>query len=550
MSGGAFGPAGAFPYAGGIPDDLVAASLWLKQSLYFATHDLATEPDDTPPNLPIEGRLRLPTWRSELAIDEHGRYAGSAVIGFGEIALENPDNAIDELTGTTISDGGIVTISVAAVTTDAYGRRCVPALAEFLPLVSAMAEQWTLGDTIVNLALRDTTLRLDVPIQNSFYGGSGGLNGPIELAGRPLPICYGRCRNITPDLIDPTEQIYRFNDIPSLAVDAVYDRRVRLVADGDVLTYDELEDAVPNPGTYRTCLAESCFKLGAAPAGAVTADVRGGSRFTQTSFFDDGSNFDDGSGFAGYVADRYVDTTASIISRLLTDRTHAATDRIETTSFSRVDQVQPAEIGVYLPSTSVQMVRAVVNRLAGAIGASFGQGTDGRYELRRLESPPTDPAYSLEDEIIEINRVNLPYRIPAATWRIGYQVNWTLMTPADVADNAVEADRQFVVNRTTSYATRDDPEILNATIGRVGTVDAFYEKLEDAAAEGDRLLALYSLSRGLYEIDLPLVGLLYPRGTFIKVTYPQDPFRNGKSVVVVGSEINLPQGRVRLTVFG
>lgn len=544
----AFFPVSARPWSS-LPQ--LRPVVYRRRRVLFGSHSFATWATDSPPSTPIRGRLLPFRWRSEIGTDSVGRYAGASPIGLGEIELVNTDGGLDGLVATSVSEGGAVAIMVGKREPDIQGRKQVWAYADFGRIMQATAEQWVVeAARNPRLRLRDATVRLLRPAQPNLYGGSGGLGGSLELAGLTKPICYGSCRNVTPVLIDPDSWTYQWHDGAAEGVLQVRDRGVRLSPTSDAATYQDLQDALVPAGAYMTCLAEGCFRLGFPPVGAVTADVLGAAAGRLVSFFDDGTSFDDGTGFANEVATRYVDTTAGIVSRLLTDRGVVKPDEIETTSFAIVDRDQPARIGIYLPGGDTSTLLEVTSRLAIGIGAHFGQEPWGRYELRRFEGPPATARRQLTDrQILEVQTVSLPYRAPPMQWQVAWGRNWTLQTAQDLGESTLPGDRQLAT-RERAFGVATNQEVRAALPSpRVGVVESFFESLTDAAAEARRLAELYTLDRGLYRITTPMLGARLRRGSPIIVRYPHPRFSNGRAGRIVGVEVNAGARQCVLTVF-
>jgi hypothetical protein len=550
---GAFYAGAAYPLAGPpLSTESSAVTVYRSRTYRFASHDFTTYPTDTPANSPIYGRLKPFRFRSEIGVDDAtGRFAGASPIGVGEVSLANADGALNTLVRQTVTDGQPVRVKVGVIDKDQWGRRVPWEFSNFGAVLEATAEQWQVGQTDPSLQLRDSTMKLQRPVQPYTYSGAGGFEGSPELGGLTKVICYGQCRNITPALIDPNRLIYQFSDLPALAVDAVRDRGVRLLRAGNEPNPNEFLSASVDPGYFLTCLPMGCFRLGDVPAGAVTADVRGADKGKVRSFFTDGAGFSDQSGFANSISNSYTDTTAGIITRLIIDRGIGKNAQIETTSFAQMQRDQPAPIGIYLPPGDPSSCLQVIDRLAKGAGMFFGQEPGGRYQLRRFEAPPDTTWRSLDDSmIVEMASAELPYRVPPAQWAVTYARNWTVQRPEDLSqEGATEADYSFSL-RPHQVATSLSVPIRTAfRTAQMITVDAYFASITDAAAEAARLLTVYALGRALYNMRLPLSGLSYQRGNAIMVTSKTPGFEAGKAVIVVGTDISTATREAVLTVF-
>lgn len=47
-----------------------------------------------------------------------------------------------------------------------------------------------------------------MPVQNSFFLGTGGREGAADLAGASRPLTFGEVFNLSPALIDPLNLVY------------------------------------------------------------------------------------------------------------------------------------------------------------------------------------------------------------------------------------------------------------------------------------------------------------------------------------------------------
>lgn len=109
------------------------------------------------------------------------------------------------------------------------------------------------------------------------YAGTGGAEGPIDLAGKAKPLAIGWPRNIQPLLIDAVNSVYQFSGYgPIEAVTTLYERGADFGAStGNHASYAALVAATIAPGKWATCLAEGLIRLGAPEYGVVTGDIKG-----------------------------------------------------------------------------------------------------------------------------------------------------------------------------------------------------------------------------------------------------------------------------------
>lgn len=123
----------------------------------------------------------------------------------------------------------------------------------FRLITTAIAHELTSpNETSLTLKIRDTSVLLTLPIKMSNYPQGH----PQE--GQEIPLCYGKCFQITPVLVDGTLQKYQVHDGRISGIRAVYDNGYEL--DEDQYSFD---------------WQEGTFILNQAPSGTVTCDVWG-----------------------------------------------------------------------------------------------------------------------------------------------------------------------------------------------------------------------------------------------------------------------------------
>lgn len=128
------------------------------------------------------------------------------------------------------------------------------------------------------VALRSLTGRLNRPLLDAVYAGTGGAEGPVGMKGAVKPFAIGNCLSVEPVVVDAAEWIYQVHGYgPVQDISAVYDFAQPLVAPiASVGTYNELAALTLKPGEWAKCNALGMFRLGGASDKKITADVQGG----------------------------------------------------------------------------------------------------------------------------------------------------------------------------------------------------------------------------------------------------------------------------------
>lgn len=468
----------------------------------------------------FEGRVTQPlrmSWTLPVVPEADRRVA----LEISSLAFINADGALDSLVNSYDIGGREVTVY--------FGLQSY-AFDQFVPVWSGRALDWTRDFSHLQITARDSGYLLDVPLQSTVYQGTGGAEGGATMANKPKPVCFGKCRNITPQAVDTSNLIYQFHSRAVQAVDAVYDKGVALTVTTDYANYALLAAAAPGAGNYATCLAQGMVKLGSTPAGSVTMDVRGD------------------------AVGGYISSTGGIAKRLLTDFVGIGAGQIVTQDFANFDAMVPGVIGWYQDANPVQAHDAM-STIVGHCSGWWGGLPDGRFTVGRLDTPSESTlaldlqAYDIEDaEIIAAPDGTMP---PRFRQRVGYQRNWTVQAPSDLAAgvtaaNVLARSQPYLVsansntNTLADFLLAQDPQIL----------ESLFDAQADADAEALRLENLLGVMRQTVRVKMKTVGHSVPRGASVATTMPRI---NGGARWLgrfIGVEIDASQREVDLILWG
>ena len=372
----------------------------------------ASDPADTPASTTWYPRLLGDVELSQSAVDALG-IGGRVALGLAEIDLWDGDGALADLARYGTADGRRATVrTVAAITPRAsgVGTRLNAASTAFAGIVRSID---TAENRRARVSLADVAERLATPLQTARYLGTGGVEGPTALAGRPKPISLGRAFNVAPvalgniDLGDGALPTYQSHWRGIVAHDAV---RIRGVA-------QTLVTAAPAVGQYRDRPALGVFQLGSSPDGTVTADVRGD------------------------AMPLYVSSTAGILRRLVQSLGPAYLDaELQPDAWSFADVDMPGEVGWFRGPQEIGASEAAAEILS-ATGAVLAGSRGGQL---RLFDPLADdvPQFVLQAPwVIDLKPVSLPAalrplpRAVAVDWRR----NWTPLS--ELAGSVAGTDR-------------------------------------------------------------------------------------------------------------
>lgn len=466
---------------------------------YFATQEWATAPTDAPANQAFDGRLRNPLGFSRSLIG--GERFESLVTGDGSLTIDNTDGAYDGLPNDYAIDGRRVVVKVGR-TTDAYS--------DFVTLFEGTARDWHGDVDQIEVLTRDNGYKLEVPAQPNIYGGTGGAEGGDDLAGKRKPILLGPVQHGGPVLVDPALLIYQLAD-GAIANDVeILDRGVALTPGGnDQASYAALAAYSVAAGEYEFYPAGGYVKLGSLPDGIVS--FRGAT----------------GGGLA---------QTGEIIRSLLASTVLLDPQEVAGASFTALDALQPADVGLFVGPDDGSSVADAARHLLAGIGAFGAFDRYGRLYVARIDAPGGDPVDSFDaGDIVALSREPLGSGLSPPPWRIrtAYQRNFMELT-GELAGSVSAADRATFAEPYL-LAQSADPTIItaHALAQDANPVESYFDAQADAEAEAARLLFLFATGRALWRMQLPRRALLLELGDVITVTFPRFGLAGGMQMTVM-----------------
>jgi hypothetical protein len=381
-----------------------------------------------------------------------------------------------------------------------------------------------LDDERMRLAVSDITENMQVPAQNSFYLGTGGLEGEATLKDKPRPICLGHVFNIAPiflgnvDLGDGAKPTYQVNWRAVQEIDVV---RIRGVE-------QTVTTGVPGLGQYKEYRSTGIFQLGSTPDGEVTADVLG-----------------DSAGPLGYVG-----TTSGIIRTiLLTLGSMYADTKIDEGSFGFFELDLPGEIGLYQGAEEIN-VASLIERIASAQGVIVSGGRSGKI---RLCDPLINTADQFEVDISDILEI-MPVPIPGSfsptprVIELQWQPNWSPIT--NVAGSVGATQRKKLEDAAS--IVRVTSSIIQSRVLKNKTLkfDSLYWNESDALARAEQWKVWLERGVTAFKITTDRYRGQIELGYFGRVVYPKYGIDGGFQGVVVEWSENLSTGRLSFTVIG
>jgi hypothetical protein len=470
-------------------------------TLRFGSQEYTSTAADTPANTSYQGRI-IDAPVAERRISGRDGVGGLTEV-FGEIALRNEDGALDFLKRDYAVEGRRVRILIG----DATAARST-----FWEFFVGITQSVELTEGEVRITLSDGSAKLRRLVNEALYAGGGGLEGGDDLKGKSKPVALGQCLNVPAPLVDSAKLIYQVHDGAISDVPAAYDRGVVLTKGADYADASEMDTVAPAAGEYRVWKDGGYFRLGATPAGQVTADVK------------------------GEASPSYSDNTADIVLRILALRCALVADEIDSASFSNLASSAAAPVGVWYGTGAVSCAQAVDELLYG-VGAFGGFDRFGLFNVGLVASP-TGAMSSFEVDSIDIRSVQiarLPASVEPIVWRVGvsWQRNYAVQT--DLAASVTAARRTFCAESVrVSTGENASTQSRHLLAQALGPVESLYAIEADAQIERDRLLALWGARRTLYRVGLFALGLARELGDVGIFSHPRFGMADGVAGRVVG----------------
>lgn len=363
----------------------------------------------------------------------------------------------------------------------------------------------TIGDIVapapnrLALKLRDKTWALNVPVQTALIGGTTANKD------QPKPLCFGQCFNVEPLLIVAATHQYQVHDGAIEAITEVRDNGVSVA--------------------YTPDLSTGTFTLNAAPAGRITADVKGAK-----------------------PGGAYLTRCADIISHIVTTRSTLTVDDVDSANFTAFNTTCPQTLGLYVRDR--QNVIPLLDELVASVGGFWTFSRDGLLRAGRLEAPAGTPVLELVADDIRERQIACSARaLPVETLRLGYARNFTPQSDG-LAGSVSEANRALYsaehqvasatnAGITTTYKLARNPDLLPSLLALPA----------EAATEVTRRATLYGTVRSIYAVGVWTAPLRVNLGEVIKIIHPRFGFAAGALAVVVGLDEEPSSGRVTLRVW-
>jgi len=505
--------------------EIVAAtdSSGTTQTLRFSSESYTTSPADTPANTFYEPRVKTPADITRNLFSS-GTTSGESRVGYGVVELTNTDGGLDYMLPYGY-DGRALTIKIGNHG-DAYSA--------FTTIVSGTMEQVEFSIDRVTILARDKLAVLDLPLQKTEFAGTNtlpaGVEGTADIKGQKKPICYGKVYNVAPPLVNTSKLIYQVHNEAVSDVPAVYDRGVALTrATPDYANVAAMELTAPSAGTYKVCTTStgSYFRLGASPAGLLTADVTQG-------------------------ANAAARTTAQII-KLMAIKGGVSAGDINASDVTALDTANSSEVGIWIFGDDSAL--AVIDAVARSVGAWYGYDATGQFRMGQFATPSGAADIEItEGNILSIEKLrtqDTDRGIPAYKVILSYLKNYTVQD-SDLSGSVTDA-RRNVIKNDSANVTATDATIKNQFLYATEIIrDTLLIDATAAGTEATRLLTLYKTRRDLYEVRIALdvAEHLPDLNDVANMTLDRFGLDSGKLFRIIGISTNYATNRATLTLWG
>lgn len=471
------------------------------QKLYFATDGFHTTPNDVPPRQFFEPRLRAAPQLARVMFDSVGT-SGASRASLGNVELVNEDGALDELLTGWAFDGRRMVV-----------RSGMPSAqhSSWPVIMTATLSGVQSSGTALSLDIRDRLVDLDTWDRPQYAGDNVAPNGlegtPDDLKGQPKPWLFGRGLNITAKAVNTSKLIYEVSARPC-TVTRVLDNGKDLTVGAPYATQADLLATTPTAGQARAY--QGYIRLGSMPVGPITV---------------------------------YAETAEKTAAGLL--REIAVLAGIPLSDLS--DDVLPGTAVVGVLADGDTTPRALMDAIAGSVGAWYGFDRQSRLRMLRVDAPTGSAleTWGLSEQLaLQVAGISTPAWRVSVRYARNYTVQASTAALADLTQQAWAAQEYRTVDAKDETIKTLYPNALDLIFNTVLTDPL------DAQAEADRLFAMYRVPRSRVDVEIPAVALgEADLGTVNGLDTDRFGLA-GKPLLTVGLDSGFASGRAKLVLWG
>lgn len=334
---------------------------------------------------------------------------------------------------------------------------------DFRKVMSGTIKNKRIDNNRLVLSFGDSLEAINVPFKRTYISDAGVADGDA------VPLCFGKCYNISPLLIDNIDYIYK---IHNEWVHSVIDVR---------------DDGVSVGYTWN--FAQATITLDAAPSGVITCDVEG--------------NAPSSAPVSGYQYSPANVARAMIMNygAALYGTGLGIDIQVDDESFDFLNMNNDKICGIYITDANATILQSAETVLR-SIGAYMYVNKDGAISVGQLtDFAPTSGILITPSEIAENSVKVKQFIAPEYSVSLGYKKNWTIQNT--VASSVSEADRKYyaspyLVNVSENALIKS---LYNGSQAGAETETLLADKTE-CAAECDRRLVLTAAPRTVFELTV------------------------------------------------
>jgi len=567
------------------PFDVVGVATTHK---YFGTRPFTTEPADTPANVHFEDYIEG-SFEITRSIYSGSKIGGRSFPSAGNITLINsfaPTDSNPELDDWI--DDTVLTWDSRQFT--AYILEENDTWTDRTQIFQGVFEDISWNRDKITFTIKDKQHLLDKLIQSTFYTGAGGNNGGADLAGKPIPLAFGRLWNITAITVDGGSFLFQVHNGAIQEISEVRDKGVPLITWGTATAgasntitlnssstsgYDVIDPNSLGNGYYNNCQISITSGTGAGQTRTIsgytaatrlvtvssnwttnpdatsvyrieewTEDLSNG-RFTLLAKPDGTVTCDiKGSTLGG----TYSGSCADIMNYIVQNYGGLTSGEVNSASISALNTKNSTEVGFYTGVESINILDCL-DFLADSIGGFFGFNRTGEFICGRFEAPASSSLSIAQADIQKDSIDRQQFFYPVYSLIYNYRKNWTRQDPSNLA-TSVPADQAALYSKDYLTTQTSDSAVQAKFKGAVELVinSGIYDST-DAETERDRLIALYGVRRSIFTFKTFVLPFSIDLNSTINITHEQLGLSAGKDAVVVETNEDGLSGIITVKAF-
>lgn len=374
---------------------------------------------------------------------------------------------------------------------------------------------------VINLKLRDKMQRLNNAVSEtklSTIVTDGPTLAALSNKDAIVPVALGEVFNVTPLLVNAATLEYQYSLYATEDVIEVRDNGIPVANTSIGWTV-----TTKTPATAR-------FKLGAAPAGAVTCSVQGDK------------------------PSAYTNTVAGSVQRLVTGF-GKSTDRfvagdLDATSLAAFDTAHPQPVGLYL-SDRINVITAC-QQLAASIGACVTTTRLGLLKLIQIDLASPVSTFDIRPYHMADHDISISQRTEVvAAVKLGFCKDWTLQPGLTTSLSATDKELFDTEWLTTTQVDATTQSVYKLSADPIQE-DTLLLRRTDADAEATRRLNMKKVPRAVYQFNSALGSaelLQLVLGQIVTIYHPRFNLAAGGVGMVVSLTPNWITGQVKVGVL-